>query len=206
MPLPVALMYSGLLGLLIFFVVRIAMRGVSGGDRADQIVKVEGSFKFLQIFTAGYVAFAHGANDVANSIGPLAGIWSIYKNGIVGLQSEVPYWILLLGGTGIILGLAVLGYKVIETIGTKITAMTPSRGFAAEFSAASVVLLFSKLGMPVSTTHTLVGSVIGVGLARGIGALDFRVVRQIFMSWIVTIPLAAIGTIIAFEILKIIML
>ncbi len=206
LPLQDALIYSALLGLFFIFIVRFAMRKVSGGTRVEQIDRVEGSFKFLQIFTAGYVAFAHGANDVANSIGPLAGIWTIYKNGLVGLQSEVPYWILLLGGGGIILGLAVLGYKVIETVGSKITAMTPSRGFAAEFSAASVVLTFSKLGMPVSTTHTLVGSVIGVGLARGIGALDFRVVKQIFMSWIVTIPIAAIGTIIAFETIKLIML
>lgn len=206
MPLSEALVYSFILGIISYIIVRFSMNRDTEGKRSEQINKVEGSFKFLQIFTAGYVAFAHGANDVANSIGPLAGIWSIYKSGIVGLQAEVPYWILLLGGTGIIIGLAVLGYKVIETIGSKITAMTPSRGFSAEFSAASVVLIFSKLGMPVSTTHTLVGSVIGVGLARGIGALDFRVVRQIFMSWVVTIPLAALGTIIAFEILKFTML
>jgi PiT family inorganic phosphate transporter len=178
------------------------MRKLKNTDHNSDIEKVEGSFKVLQIFTAGYVAFAHGSNDVANSIGPLAGIWSMYKTGTASMQSEVPFWILLLGGTGIVLGLAIFGYKVIDTVGRKITKITPSRGFAAEFAAATVVLGFSKAGMPVSTTHTLVGSVIGVGLARGLDALDFRVVKKIFMSWVFTIPIAAGVSAITFVILR----
>jgi len=209
LPLSEALLYSTILAFVIYLIVRFFMMRQTeeeDGSPQEQIEKVENKFKFLQVFTAGYVAFAHGSNDVANSVGPLAGIWTIYKKGIVGLKSEVPVWILLLGGTGIVLGLAILGYKVIETIGKKITLITPSRGFSAEFAAATVVLTFSKLGMPVSTTHTLVGSVVGVGLARGIGALDLRVVQKIFMSWIVTIPLAAVVTAVTFIILNAIFL
>ncbi len=184
------------------FFVWYRMRNIQSVDHDADIDRVEGSFKVLQVFTAGYVAFAHGSNDVANSIGPLAGIWSLFKTGSASMKSEVPFWVLLLGGTGIVLGLAILGYKVIDTIGRKITAITPSRGFAAEFAAATVVLGFSKAGMPVSTTHTLVGSVIGVGLARGIGALDMRVVNKILMSWISTIPIAACITALTFVLLK----
>lgn len=177
--------------------------------RQSQLVRVEDIFKYLQVFTAGYVAFAHGANDVANGVGPLAGIWTIYHQGIdqiVDAKAQVPMWILVLGGTGIVLGLATFGHRVIDTIGKKITAVTPSRGFSAEFAAATVVLTFSKLGMPVSTTHTLVGAVIGVGLARGIGALDLRVVSKILTSWVVTIPIAAVLTALTYIILKMIFL
>jgi len=170
--------------------------------RRIQLVLVENNFKYIQVLTAAYVAFAHGSNDVANSVGPLAGIWTIYHKGLVGLKAEVPLWILVLGGTGIVLGLAILGKKVIETVGKKITSITPSRGFSAEFAAATVVLVFSKLGMPVSTTHTLVGAVIGVGMARGIGAIDMRIVKRILTSWIVTIPASAIMTAITYIILK----
>jgi len=186
----------------IVFFVWFRMRKIKSTDRKADVDRVEGSFKVLQVFTAGYVAFAHGSNDVANSIGPLAGIWTLFITGSASMKSDVPYWILLLGGTGIVLGLAILGYKVIDTIGTKITKITPSRGFAAEFAAATVVLGFSKAGMPVSTTHTLVGSVIGVGMARGIDALDMRVVNKIFMSWVFTIPIAAVVTAITFVLLK----
>ncbi|MDP8228489.1 MAG: inorganic phosphate transporter [Candidatus Electryoneaceae bacterium] len=200
---PEALGYGAIAGVLAGLVVWLKMRDLRCDDpRDEQLDRVEGIFKYLQIFTAGYVAFAHGSNDVANSVGPLAGIWAIYHDGMVDMKAQVPIWILVMGGTGIVLGLAVFGKRVIETVGTKITHVTPSRGFAAEFAAATVVLTFSKLGMPVSTTHTLVGAVIGVGLARGIGAIDLRVVQKIFMSWIVTIPLAAIGTVIAYLILR----
>jgi len=201
-PFRQALLYSAVLGLIGSTLALIPLRRMTGGRRRVQLVKVEASFKFLQVFTAGYIAFAHGSNDVANSIGPLAGIWAIYKNGMVGLQSEVPFWILLLGGVGILTGLWVFGHRVIETVGTKITRITPSRGFSAEFAAATVVLTFSKLGMPVSTTHTLVGAVIGVGLARGIGALDLRIVGKILTSWFVTIPLAAVSSVVMFIILR----
>ncbi len=202
MPISKAVIIAGVIGIIGALLSRFLLRNVTGGERRIQLVKVEASFKYLQIITAGYVAFAHGSNDVANSIGPLAGIYTIFKHGLVGLQSEVPVWILLLGGVGIILGLAVFGHRVIETVGTKITHITPSRGFAAEFSAATIVLTFSKLGMPVSTTHTLVGAVVGVGLARGLGALDLRVVSKIVSSWFITIPLAAITTAVIFLLLR----
>ncbi len=149
---------------------------------------VERQFRWLQVVTACYVAFAHGANDVANAVGPLAGIWASYRYGEVARQAAVPVWILALGGFGIVFGLATWGYRVIETIGRRITELTPSRGFSAEFAAATTVLLCSKLGIPISTTHTLVGCVIGVGLARGLAALDVRIVRDIVAAWIVTLP------------------
>jgi len=166
-------------------------RLASAPDPADPsrvLETVENRFKFLQIITAAYICFAHGANDVANGVGPLAGIWSVYRTRTVDMTDPVPAWILVLGGVGIVAGLAVFGWRVIETIGKKITAITPTRGFSAEFAAATTVLFLTKLGMPVSTTHTLVGAVIGVGFARGIAALDLRVVRNIFASWIVTLP------------------
>ncbi len=206
LPLSQALLLALLLGLIAGLVTRRAMWRIDEGNRHSQLVKVEASFRYLQVFTAAYVAFAHGSNDVANGIGPLAGIWSIYQRGLVGLKAEVPVWILAMGGTGIVAGLAVFGHRVIETVGKRITAITPSRGFSAEFAAATVVLVFSKLGMPVSTTHTLVGAVIGVGLARGIGAIDLRVVRNILTSWVVTIPAAAVATALTFLLFKLLWL
>jgi inorganic phosphate transporter, PiT family len=163
---------------------------------------IEHIFKYLQILTACYVAFAHGSNDVANAVGPFAAIVSIVQSNSIMAKTEVPLWVLLMGGTGIVIGLATYGYKVIETIGKKITELTPSRGFAAEFGAATTVLVCSKLGIPISTTHTLVGAVIGVGFARGISALDFRVVGNIFSSWFVTLPATMIISIILFQALR----
>jgi PiT family inorganic phosphate transporter len=180
-----------------FMVRRRLLRPVSGGN-PDPLAAVEGRFRYLQILTAAYVSFAHGANDVANGVGPLAGIWAIFRTGTVTQKAPVPMWILFMGGVGIVLGLAVFGRRVIETIGKKITHITPSRGFAAEFAAATTVLILTKKGMPVSTTHTLVGSVIGVGFARGIAALDLRVVRNIFASWIVTLPATIVLSMIFF--------
>jgi len=167
---------------------------------------VESVFRRLQIITACYMAFAHGANDVANAIGPLAAIFSIIKTRAVSMQVEVPLWILGLGGLGIVIGLATWGYKVIETVGKKITEMTPSRGFCAEFGAATTVLVCSKMGLPISTTHTLVGSVIGVGMARGIASLNMRVVRNIVYSWLITLPVAGVLSIIFYEIFTITLL
>jgi len=152
---------------------------------------VERQFGWLQIMTACYVAFAHGANDVANAVGPVAGLWSAWLTGEVSSVVAVPAWMLAAGGFGIVIGLATWGYKVMETIGHRITELTPSRGFSAEFAAATTVLVCSKMGLPISTTHTLVGAVIGVGLARGIAALDMRVLRDIVSSWILTVPVAA---------------
>jgi PiT family inorganic phosphate transporter len=166
------------------------------------VVAVERLFAGLQVITAAYVAFAHGANDVANAIGPLAGILQVYQEGTLAASAPVPIWILVMGGVGIVIGLATYGYKVIGTIGHQITSMTPTRGFSAEFGAATTVLAASRLGLPISTTHTLVGAVIGVGFARGLAALNLRVIRNIVTSWIITIPAAASVSVVAFYALR----
>jgi len=163
---------------------------------------VERVFAVLMVVTACSMAFAHGSNDVANAIGPLAAVISVARSGIVGAQSSLPIWVLVLGGTGIVVGLATFGKHVIATVGRKITQLTPSRGFAAELAAATTIVIASGTGIPVSTTHTLVGAVLGVGLARGIEAIDLRVVARIFVSWVVTIPAGAFLSIIFFLIFK----
>lgn len=165
---------------------------------------VERVFALLQIATACFVAFAHGANDVANAIGPVAAVVSLSQAGFAAVPETVgvPLWVLVLGGGGIVLGLATLGYKVIATIGKEITEITPTRGFSAEFGAAATVLLASSLGLPISTTHTLVGAVIGVGFARGIGALNLRVIRNIVNSWIATVPVAAAASALLFFVVR----
>ena len=168
-----------------------------------QMQSVERVFGVLMIFTACSMAFAHGSNDVANAIGPLAAINSVIaNNGTFEAESALPVWILLLGGFGIVTGLAMWGHRVIRTIGKNITELTPSRGFAAEIAAATTVVIASGTGIPVSTTHTLVGAVLGVGLARGMSALNFSVVGRIFLSWIVTLPAGAILSIVFFFIFK----
>ena len=168
-----------------------------------RFANVEKIFAILMIFTACSMAFAHGSNDVANAVGPLAAIVGIINSGgEIAQKSAMPWWILLLGGGGIVVGLATYGFKVIATIGKKITELTPSRGFAAELGAASTVVLASSTGLPISTTHTLVGAVLGVGFARGIAALNLRVIGTIFMSWIITLPAGAILSIMFFFMLK----
>ena len=155
------------------------------------------------VFTACAMAVAHGSNDVANAVGPLAAVVSIVQTGgLLASKSLMPWWILLLGGAGIVAGLAMLGYKVIETVGRNITELTPSRGFAAELAAATTVVLASGIGLPISTTHTLVGAVLGVGLARGLSAVDLGVVGRIIISWVVTLPVGAGLSIIFFFTLK----
>ena len=172
-------------------------------DREFHFASVEKVFAPMMLFTACSMAFAHGSNDVANGIGPLAAVVSIvHSGGEVMQKSTMPIWILLLGGVGIVLGLVTLGYRVMLTVGTKITELTPSRGFCAELAAASTVVLASRTGLPVSTTHILVGAVLGVGLARGIGALDLRVVMNIIISWLVTLPAGAVMAMIFFFFLK----
>lgn len=158
----------------------------------NRFANVERVFAVLMIFTACSMAFAHGSNDVANAVGPLAAVVSIVSSGgDIAAKTSMPPWILLLGGGGIVVGLATYGYKVMGTIGRKITELTPSRGFAAELGAAATVVIASGTGLPISTTHTLVGAVLGVGLARGIGAIDLRMVGSIFLSWLVTLPAGA---------------
>lgn len=166
---------------------------------------VEKTFGILMIFTACCMAFAHGSNDVANAIGPLAAVVSVLTTGAVSQNSPLPFWILGLGGLGIVVGLSTYGYKVIRTIGTKITELTPTRGFAAELATASTIVIASGTGLPVSTTHTLVGAVLGVGFARGIGALDLKVISNIFLSWVITLPVGAIFAVIFYYLLRMIL-
>jgi PiT family inorganic phosphate transporter len=163
-----------------------------------QLEKVEQVFAPLVFITSCTVAFAHGANDVANSVGPLAAVVEIFRTGTVAMKVPVPVWVLMLGGGGIVIGLAMYGYRVMRTVGEKITTITPSRGLAADIAAMATVLVCSRLKLPVSTTHTLVGSIMGVALARGIGAVDKDVTRKIFGSWLITVPAAAIFAIIIF--------
>jgi PiT family inorganic phosphate transporter len=171
-------------------------------DKKHHFYTVERVFAVLMVITACSMAFAHGSNDVANAIGPLAAVISVAQSGAVGSQAALPVWVLLLGGAGIVIGLATFGVHVIATVGRKITQLTPSRGFAAELAAATTIVIASGTGIPISTTHTLVGAVLGVGLARGIAAIDLRVVSRIFMSWVVTIPAGAILAIIFFFLLR----
>lgn len=171
-------------------------------DTGNRFANVEKMFAVLMIFTACAMAFAHGSNDVANAVGPMAAVINVVKTSSVTAKSAMPGWVLLIGGVGIVIGLATYGFKVMATIGKKITELTPSRGFAAELAAAATVVLASGTGLPISTTHTLVGAVLGVGLARGIGALNLGVVGSIFMSWIVTLPAGAGLAIIFFFMFK----
>jgi PiT family inorganic phosphate transporter len=183
-----------LIGLLTALVGRLLISRVRVDPEAERdfhYAGVEKIFAPLCVFTACSMAFAHGSNDVANGIGPLAAVVSIATSGEVTQEAALPLWILFLGGGGIVLGLATLGYRVMRTIGTKITELTPSRGFCAELAAASTVVIASRLGLPVSTTHIIVGAVLGVGFARGIAAIDLRVVFKIVTSWIVTLPVGA---------------
>jgi inorganic phosphate transporter, PiT family len=171
-------------------------------SRAERFAGVERVFAVLMVFTACSMAFAHGSNDVANAIGPVAAILGVLQTGMVTAKAVVPFWLLLLGGAGIVVGLATYGQYVIRTIGQNITHLTPSRGFAAELSAATTVVVASGIGLPISTTHSLVGAVMGVGLARGIAALDLGVVRTIFMSWIITLPAGALLSVLFFVLLR----
>jgi PiT family inorganic phosphate transporter len=171
-------------------------------DERGRFRRVERLFAVLQVMTACSVAFAHGSNDVANAIGPLAAIMQVLSGAEASAKAGVSPWMLMVGGVGIVLGLATWGYRVIETVGRKLTELTPSRGFAAELAAALTIVLASRLGIPVSTTHILVGAVLGVGLARGIGALDLRVVGSILVSWVATLPLAAALSIFFFYFFK----
>jgi PiT family inorganic phosphate transporter len=162
-----------------------------GEAEESRYKRMERIFGVLQIYTACAVAFAHGSNDVANAVGPMAAVYSTLKTGTVIAETAVPTWLLAIGAAGIVIGLATYGYRVIETIGKKITHLTPSRGYTAEFAAAVTIVIASRFGLPISTTHTLVGAVLGVGLARGLAATNLGTVAQIGMSWLVTLPAGA---------------
>lgn len=198
--------YAIMLGLVValigkYFISRIKID--PSADKEMHFNNVEKIFAVLMVVTACCMAFAHGSNDVANAIGPLAAVVSIVSHdGEIAKKAELAWWILPLGGFGIVAGLALFGHRVIATIGNGITHLTPSRGFAAELAAASTVIIASGTGLPISTTQTLVGGVLGVGLARGIAALNLGVVRNIVVSWVVTLPVGAALSIIMFFILK----
>jgi PiT family inorganic phosphate transporter len=159
-------------------------------------------FRRIQIGTSCYVALAQGANDVANAIGPLAVIYFLVKTGNVGAKVPVPFFLLLFGGIGIACGISMAGYRVMDTIGKRITTLTNTRGFCVDFAAATTVLLASKMGLPVSTTHAAVGGVMGVGIARGIEAVNFSIVFKIMIYWVLTVPAAAITSMIIFKIIQ----
>ena len=198
-------MFAAAIALIIAVLGAFAIRRIRPDPKAEKkqhFYTVERVFGVLMIVTACSMAFAHGSNDVANAIGPLAAVISVAQSGVIGAESTVPIWVLILGGAGIVIGLATYGRHVIATVGEKITQLTPSRGFAAELAAATTIVIASGTGIPISTTHTLVGAVLGVGLARGIEAIDLRVVGRVFLSWIVTIPAGAILTIVFFFIFR----
>ncbi len=194
--IPMSFLAAAVIGLIVAAIGWVLISRVKVDETADQdyhFASVEKVFVPMMLFTACGMAFAHGSNDVANGVGPLAAVYGLIQSGgEVAQKSELPIWILLLGGFGIVVGLATYGYKVMRTIGTKITELTPTRGFSATMAAAATVVLASRTGMPVSTTHIAVGAVMGVGLARGIGAIDLRVIGGIVLSWIVTLPIGGV--------------
>jgi len=202
---PEMFVIAGIVGVLVAILGAYLMSRVKlndNGNDDDRFANVEKVFAILMVFTACAMAFAHGSNDVANAVGPMAAAIATIKSGAITAKSTMPSWILLAGGVGIVVGLATFGYKVMATIGKKITELTPSRGFAAELGASCTVVLASGIGLPISTTHTLVGAVLGVGLARGIAAINLRMVGNIFTSWVITLPAGAVLSIIFFYVFK----
>ncbi len=197
---------AALIGIITALIGQRAIRRVSVNETMDQtahLASVERVFAPMIVFTACAMAFAHGSNDVANGVGPLAAVYGlIHSGGEVTQKLAMPLWILALGGGGIVLGLVTYGYRVMRTIGTKITALTPTSGFCATVAAALTVVIASRTAMPVSTTHIAVGAVMGVGMARGIAAIDLRVIGSIFASWIVTLPAGGILAALFFFMLK----
>jgi PiT family inorganic phosphate transporter len=187
----IAVAVAGIAAVLSRVIIKRQLRDDSRLSLADQLKKVEKLFAPLVVITSCCVAFAHGSNDVANAVGPLAAVVAIVRSGSVESKVAVPLWILALGGGGITIGLTMYGYRVMRTVGEKITQITPSRGVAADVAATTTVLVCSRLALPISTTHTLVGAILGVGLARGLGAVNKRVTRNIFGSWLITVPAAA---------------
>jgi len=187
-----ALLIALLAAVISYFMLKRTLRYKNNLPIPKQLEEVERVFTPLVILTSCSVAFAHGANDVANSVGPLAAVVHIIRTGTVEMKIGVPFWIMALGGGGIVLGLGTYGYKVMHTVGTKITEITPSRGVAADVAATATVLVCTRLKLPISTTHTLVGAILGIGLARGLSGINRSVTRKIFGSWLLTVPAAAL--------------
>ena len=201
------LIYSVITGAVIFIVTKSLLKKLdeNKSEYYKKILKIEKIFGYFQIATAAFVAFAHGSNDVANAVGPMAAVVETMKNGVQS-KSSLPSWILLSGGIFIVIGLATYGYKVIKTVGTQITEITPTRGFSAEIGAAATIIIASSMGLPISTTHVLIGAVIGIGFARGINALNLSILKKIAASWIITLPVSALISSIVFILLKFIFL
>lgn len=197
-----SIMLAAFIGAVSSLVLYLVLRRIDINEEKRGFRGVERIFVWLQIITAAYVAFAHGANDRSNAIGPMAAVWQVLSSdtGELAAKADIPLWLILLGSAGIAIGVMTWGWRVMETIGKKITDITPTRGFAAEFGAATTILVFSMpfLAVPVSTTHTLVGAVVGVGLAGGAKAVDFRVFGKIAASWVASVPAAAFGAIVLF--------
>jgi len=197
-----SIMLAAAIGVISSVVLYAVLRRIDINEEKRGFKGVERIFVWLQIITAAYVAFAHGANDRSNAIGPMAAVWQVLSSetGQLAAKAEIPLWLVLLGSAGIAVGVLTWGWRVMETIGKKITDITPTRGFAAEFGAATTILVFSMpfLAVPVSTTHTLVGAVVGVGLAGGAKAVDFRVFGKIAASWVASVPAAAFGAVVLF--------
>jgi inorganic phosphate transporter, PiT family len=175
-------------------------------EQSTEYSLIEKSFGYLQMVSVALMSLGHGSNDVSNAIGPVAAVIQTLTQNKIQFASSIPYWILLIGAFGIVFGIGTWGWRVIETIGHKITSLTPTRGFSAEFGAATTILLASELGMPISTTHALVGAVLGVGLAKGLSALNLRTLKEIVLSWIITIPICSLLCIVIFYILKYLLL
>ncbi len=198
---PMSLVLASVLAVILSI---IGMKALKHFIRPKKSNSAEEVFRFIQVGTSCYVALAQGANDVANAVGPLAVIYFIVKTGSVGEEVPVPAFLLLFGGVGILCGIWMAGYRVMDTLGKKITTLTNTRGFSVEFAAATTVLIASKMGLPVSTTHAAVGGVMGVGIARGIEAVNFSIIFKIMIYWVLTVPVAAITSMIIFKILQLI--
>jgi PiT family inorganic phosphate transporter len=199
---PLATALGAVLAAIFGIIGRIAIKRFVTPEVTDGVEQI---FRRIQIGTSCYVALAQGANDVANAIGPLAVIYFLAKTGSVGAKVPVPIFLLLFGGVGIACGIAMAGYRVMDTIGNKITTLTNTRGFSVDFAAATTVMLASKMGLPVSTTHAAVGGVMGVGIARGIEAVNFRIIFQIMVYWVLTVPAAAMTSMALFKIIEFIL-
>jgi len=205
LPFIEALLISLGLGVAGYFIGKFLLQRFKEREE-DPYYQVEKMANPLQVLSASYQAFSHGANDVANAIGPVAAIWAVLQTQKVEMSVSVPIELLLLGGAGLAFGVYMWGHRVMETVGKRITSITPTRGFSAEFGTATTVLLCSRLGMPVSTTHVAVGNIIGVGLARGISAINLDVIKKIFSAWVISLPAAGLFTVVIYFLLKFIFL